>query len=248
MTPYYADDLITLYCGDAQELFAQVDTPDITCLVIDPPYDQPDLMSLFTDARRHDSELIFTDPRHIGDVMAYFGAPRWLFTWDTMSPWNVSAKLPLTQVKFCAWYGSHYNRDGALWGDAPDKRDHPTTKFEPLDGRRLTDVWRQSLRWLHHPQASTGQAGSERFSRRQAHPAMRHAKPDDWVRCLIGNTTTAGTVLDPFAGSGTTLRAAKQLGRRCVAVEIDEANCEYAAKSLDVPTREDDQLSLFEVP
>jgi site-specific DNA-methyltransferase (adenine-specific) len=52
-----------------------------------------------------------------------------------------------------------------------------------------------------------------------------HAKPLDWVRCLLG-CCTDGVIYDPFAGSGTSLLAAEQLGRVCVAVEKEPLHCE----------------------
>ena len=59
------------------------------------------------------------------------------------------------------------------------------------------------------------------------------AKPEQLLRKLVYHwTKPAATVLDPFAGSGTTLRAAKQLGRRAIGIERDERYCADAAERL----------------
>ena len=58
------------------------------------------------------------------------------------------------------------------------------------------------------------------------HPCQ---KPVELFTWCISFFPDARTILDPFMGSGTTLRAAKDLGRRAVGIEAEEAYCEIAA-------------------
>ena len=58
-------------------------------------------------------------------------------------------------------------------------------------------------------------------------------KPLPWMRWLVGLASLPGeTVLDPFAGSGTTLVAAREYGRQAIGIEREEAYCEIAARRL----------------
>lgn len=65
---------------------------------------------------------------------------------------------------------------------------------------------------------------------RLRHPSPRHLKHVEW---LVNWFSDPGeVVLDPFLGTGTTLVAAKNLGRKAVGIEIEERYCEIAAKRL----------------
>ena len=75
------------------------------------------------------------------------------------------------------------------------------------------------------------------FQQRQArsddvdHPCP---KPIQWMHWAVNRASRPGeTVLDPFMGSGTTLRAAKDLCRRAIGIEIEERYCEIAAQRLE---------------
>jgi site-specific DNA-methyltransferase (adenine-specific) len=58
-------------------------------------------------------------------------------------------------------------------------------------------------------------------------------KPVPWMKWMVNRATLPGqSLVDPFCGSGTTLQAAKDLGRRAIGIEIEERYCEIAAKRL----------------
>lgn len=61
------------------------------------------------------------------------------------------------------------------------------------------------------------------------HPTQKPIELMLWVIGFVPNNTT---ILDPFMGSGTTLDAAKRLGRSAIGIEINERYCEIAAKRL----------------
>jgi site-specific DNA-methyltransferase (adenine-specific) len=63
-------------------------------------------------------------------------------------------------------------------------------------------------------------------------------KPVDALKPLIAAFCPAnGLVLDPFCGSGSTLVAAKELGRRYVGIEVEGAHCRTASRRLQTPDR-----------
>jgi site-specific DNA-methyltransferase (adenine-specific) len=65
---------------------------------------------------------------------------------------------------------------------------------------------------------------------RRLHPTQKPLSVIKW--CIGFCPSTVQTILDPFMGSGTTLRAAKDLGRKAIGIEIEERYCEIAAKRL----------------
>jgi len=84
-------------------------------------------------------------------------------------------------------------------------------------------------------QDATGHGTIWRIARMQQQQGKLHPVqfPDEIPRRCIEATTDRGdVVLDPFTGSGTTLRAAKDLGRRAIGIEIEERYCEIAANRL----------------
>jgi len=72
----------------------------------------------------------------------------------------------------------------------------------------------------------------------RVHPCQKPVELMNWCLSLAGDN--AHTVLDPFMGSGTTLVAAKNKGKRCIGIEREEAYCKMAVQRLN-------QQSLFQI-
>lgn len=204
MTLYYDHGGVTIWHGDARDCAAWL-AGDV--LVTDPPY-----------GISYDSGRYGTLARSIeGDD-------------DTsLRDWAVDRWAPRPALVFGTWRRPHptgtrmtlvWDTKGALGMgalDLPWKPAHQEIYVlgSGFTGRRTSDVL------VYPPVQSTAANG-------RCHP---HEKPVPLMRDLIGKCPP-GVVVDPFAGSGSTLRAAKDMGRRAVGVEVDERYCEIAALRL----------------
>lgn len=134
-----------------------------------------------------------------------FAASRWFVFWHQLHSPPVS--LPL--VAHHVWHKTNTNR--------PDN-------YEPI--YEFADETERPSRVFPHPVVYLGLTGCKEAT---GHPTQ---KPVDLVKQLLLLRKDQGVVLDPFMGSGTTLRAAKDLGRKAIGVELDERYCEIAARRM----------------
>lgn len=102
-------------------------------------------------------------------------------------------------------------------------------KYDYEGGRFLTDIWddiREMTSGFYAGEEALRLDDGSRFHKQQSPLALL-------VRIILSSTKVGDTVFDPFAGTGTTLIAAKQLKRKAIAIEIDPLNVQCIEKRLD---------------
>jgi site-specific DNA-methyltransferase (adenine-specific) len=207
--PYYDHGGITIYHGDCREILPTLALGADAMVFTDPPYGVD-----------YDGGTVLR-PKLVGD--ATFGCYEWLIP-----------ALPSVAYVCC-----------------PDKA---LPVVVALAGKRLRSVivWRKQAQYgalsAHYKQANefiayivpsgaaslwcgpTNETTDWEYDRnaRSLHPTE---KPTALAGRAIRNHS-AGLVLDPYCGSGSTLDAARNLGRRAIGIEIEERYCEIAAKRL----------------
>lgn len=236
MTPYYQDEWATIYHGDCREVLSSIDAAKV---VTDPPYGMghyeadrevltPDMLREL--AGRSSGVAVFGYPERLAMLVGRSGLDisEWVTWWPTNGAikgfnlhglWKVSEAIAIV--------GRHNMkalrrpREGKIKTayaiDNPHKR---VAGFSLAGDVREQDVWRD---------AAPGLAFQ---SHRRLHP---NEKPISLMTRLIRGMVidpASEVVMDPFMGSGTTLRAAKDLGIRSIGIEIDERHCETAATRL----------------
>lgn len=137
--------------------------------------------------------------------------------WDEKAP-DISFLFSFSKSQ-CVWGGNYFGLPVSRGWLAWCKPDAP-----PSMGN-LELAWTSEDRNSKHFFWSISATNSERVG----HPTQKPTALISW--CLL-LWPEAKTILDPFAGSGTTGRAAKDLGRKCTLIEREERYCEIAAKRM----------------
>ena len=213
MSLYYQDDLVTLYHGDCLVETAWLGA-DV--LVTDPPYG----MAYRDTAGR---SILNDDSTHARDsALSLWGArPALLFgTWKVDRPSGVKQVL--------IWDKSEGNGPGggstSPWGQSHEEI-YVCGVWPAIEpGGRFREGGK--------PARSSGVIRAANYNtqagNRPDHPTP---KPVGLMESLVGKCP--GTIVaDPFAGSGSTLLAARNLGRRAIGAELEERYCELIAKRL----------------
>lgn len=239
-TPYYERAGITIYHGDCREILPEIGPVDH--VITDPPYGAGvhagarTLGSLKQPSKRPPAGESWGVPGISADVLIDFPpidmeALREVFqvTSAITRRWTVSFMdwVHIAAIATEPPPGLRFVRFG-IW-DKPNGAPQFT-------GDRPGTGW-EGIAILHKAGGRMKWNGGGRravFRENVVHGEHKTAKPPRLLAELLCLFSDEGeTILDPFMGSGTTLRAAKDLGRKAIGIEIEERYCEIAARRLE---------------
>lgn len=204
---YYSDESCQIFLGDCREILPQL--PKVDCVVTDPPYGVALPCNYMSRGRSN-----LTSCTNYADV---YGDTR---------PFDPAPWLAL-QVPTVLW-GANYFADKLppksgwlVWDkERPDTLDQATCELAWTNCVKGV----RRFRYLWDGMRRAGEKGERH------HPTQKPVALMEWILEL--SWMPDGLILDPFMGSGTTLRAAKNLGRKAIGIEISEKYCEIAAQRL----------------
>jgi len=241
ITPYYKDSAAALYHGDMRSVLPALDITVDACLT-DPPYGET---SLAWDRWVDGWPALVAENTN---SMWCFGSMRmFLQHRDEFVGWRLSQDVVWEKHNGTGFAADRFKRVHELalhfYRGSWDGICHDVVK-EAAGAARLGSI-RASAAAVPH----TGEIGATcyvddgtRLVRSVLkHPSVRGGihrteKPLALLAPLIEYAVPpGGLVLDPFAGSASTLLTARQLGRRSIGIEANEESCEQAAKRLEVP-------------
>ena len=246
--PYYEHARITIYHGDCREILPGL--PKCGAVIADPPYGET---SLEWDSRCEGwLQTLSTN------CLWCFGSFRFfLASASEFYAWKFGQEVVWEKQNGSGFCTDRFNRVheiathwyNGMWSDLRHevprfpvrgwKRSHRTEKrgVTPHRGGIETAPWQDDglrlERSVIYERNCHTPSGAD-------HPTQ---KPVSLIeRLVFYSVAEDGLVVDPFMGSGTTLVAAKNLGRKAIGIEIEERFCEVAAKRLS------QEVFNFEVP
>ena len=238
MDPYYNDGQVALWCGDARQITTWL-AADV--LVTDPPY------GIGTTRRRGTWDMPTERAEHIAGDLDTEVRDTILGMWARplhYSPEETTIRRPTTWARPAVVFGAvgmaapFPTRKTLIYRKPPDAGTHGAVGGFRHDVEAVYLMGRQGL-W---PTAIGGRSSvlitGARSVGGPGGPAARyghqHAKPVDVMEdlilaargCIAREPSYVPTVAEPFAGSGSTIVAARNLGLKVLAVELEEPNCE----------------------
>jgi site-specific DNA-methyltransferase (adenine-specific) len=239
MQPYYQDDAVTIYHGDCLEVMAVLPDASIDAVICDPPYGTTactwDSVIPFVPMwerlkrlikSRSPIVLFGSQPFTSALIMSNPQQFRYEWVWDKRLAGNpfVARYQPLKvheNILVFSREAHNYNPQMRI-GQMKQKGGG----YSKLFGVDCT-ITRNDQ---YHPTSIVAHSNGDRNGKTIYHPTQ---KPLALMEYLVNTYTNAGdTVLDFTCGSGTTLRAAKNLNRRAVGIEQSEHYCEIAARRM----------------